>query len=454
MTEPYQLPLSKAADLIRTKQLSPVELTRSCLERIEKVEPKVLAWARITPEEALAEAKRLEQLLQAGTYLGPLHGIPIGVKDIFYTKGLETEAGTRILKGFVPSFDATVVKRLKDGGAILLGKTTTTEFAYFDPAATRNPWNLNHTPGGSSSGSAAAVAAEMCLGALGSQTAGSIIRPAAYCGVVGIKPTYGRVSRFGIFPFAWTLDHPGPFARTVRDGAILLEGIAGPDPLDASTASTPELRLLGSLDDQPSGCTVGIPDRYFPERSDPSVRAAYQEALQVLEGLGMRIREVKLPESFEAGVEAGRLIMHVEGAAVHLDRFKARGADYSPKLKALIEAGMLVPGVSYLRAQQVRAMAIQAMRGLFQEIDLLATPATPTPAPEGLGSTGDPVFNLPFTTFGFPALTVPMGFSPDGLPLGLQLVGRPFEEVLVFRAGRAFEAATAWHARRPPLEPS
>ncbi len=451
MTEPYQLTLSEAADLIRTKQLSPVELTRSCLERIEKVEPKVLAWARITPEEALAEAKRLEQLLQAGTYLGPLHGIPIGVKDIFYTKGLETEAGTRILKGFIPSFDATAVKRLKDGGAVLLGKTTTTEFAYFDPAATRNPWNLNHTPGGSSSGSAAAVAAEMCFGALGSQTAGSIIRPAAYCGVVGIKPTYGRVSRFGILPFAWTLDHPGPFAKTVRDGAILLEGIAGPDPLDASTASTPELRLLGSLDDQPSGLTVGIPDRYFPERSDPSVKAAYREALQVLEGLGMRIREVKLPESFEAGVEAGRLIMHVEGAAVHLDRFKARGAEYSPKLKALIEAGMLVQGVSYLRAQQVRAAAIQAMRGLFQEIDLLATPATPTPAPEGLDSTGDPVFNLPFTTFGFPALTVPMGFSPAGLPLGLQLVGRPFEEVLVFRAGWAFEAATAWHTRRPPL---
>lgn len=451
MTEPYQLTLSEAANLIRTKQLSPVELTRSCLERIEKVEPKVLAWVRITPEEALAEAERLERLLQTGTYLGPLHGIPIGVKDIFYTKGLETEAGTRILKGFVPSFDATVVKRLKEGGAILLGKTTTTEFAYFDPAATRNPWNLDHTPGGSSSGSAAAVAARMCLGALGSQTAGSIIRPAAYCGVVGIKPTYGRVSRFGILPFAWTLDHPGSFAKTVRDGAILLEGMAGPDPLDASTISTPELRLLKVLDVPPLGLTVGIPDRYFPERSDPSVKAAYQEALRVLEGLGIRILEVKLPENFEAGVEAGRLIMHVEGAAAHLDRFKARGVEYSPKLKALIEAGMLVPGVSYLRAQQVRAAAIQAMRGLFRGIDLLATPATPTPAPEGLGSTGDPVFNLPFTTFGFPALTVPMGFTPAGLPLGLQFVGRPFEEVLVFRAGQAYESATAWHTRQPPL---
>ncbi|MBI3988996.1 MAG: amidase [candidate division NC10 bacterium] len=451
MMEPYKLTLSEAADLIRAKRLSPVELIRSCLDRIEKVEPKVLAWARITPEETLAEAERLERLLQAGTSLGPLHGIPIGVKDIFYTAGLATEAGTKILKGFVPSFDATVVKRLREAGAILLGKTTTTEFAYFDPAATRNPWNLDHTPGGSSSGSAAAVSAEMCLGAFGSQTAGSIIRPAAYCGVVGLKPTYGRVSRYGILPFAWTLDHPGPFAKTVRDIAILLEGIAGPDPLDASTTFAPRLTLLASLDAPPSGLIVGVPDRYFPERSDPSVASAFKEVLKVLEGLGMRIREVTLPESFEAGVEAGRLIMHVEGAAAHLDRFKARGAEYSPKLKALIEAGMLVPGVSYLRAQQVRAVAIQAMRGLFQEIDLLATPATPTPAPEGLRSTGDPVFNLPFTTFGLPALTVPMGFSPAGLPVGLQLIGRPFEEALVFRAGQVYESATEWHTRRPPL---
>ena len=221
--------------------------------------------------------------------------------------------------------------------------------------------------------------------------------------------------------------------------------------LDASTTSTPVRRLLESLDEPPSGLTVGVPDRYFPERSDPSVASAFQEALKVLEGLGIKVREVTLPDSFEAGVEAGRLIMHVEGAAVHLDRFKARGAEYSPKLRALIEAGMLVPGVSYLRAQQIRAVAIQAMQGLFREIDLLATPATPTTAPEGLRSTGDPVFNVPFTTFGFPALTVPMGFSPAGLPLGLQLVGRPFEEALVFRAGKAYEAATAWHTRRPPL---
>lgn len=451
MKEPYMLTLSEASNLIRGQKLSPIELTRSVLDRIEEVEPKVLAWARTCPKEAMLEAERLTGLLKEGTYLGPLHGIPIGVKDIYYTKGIETSAGSPILKGFVPSEDATLIRRLKEAGAILLGKTTTTEFAYLDPAQTRNPWNLNHTPGGSSSGSAAAVAADMCLGALGTQTVGSIIRPAAYCGIVGLKPTYGRLSRHGIIPLSWTLDHPGPMAKRVRDAAIILELIAGPDPLDPSILSNPGPSFLDSFDAPLSGLTVGIPDRYFFTAVDTFLMASYQEAIKVLEKLGLRLRDIQLSEDFEAGIEAGRLIMHVEGATFHMDWFRTRAADYSPKLRALIEAGMLIPGVSYLRAQQVRRGAIMAMTTLFKEVDLLATPATPTPAPEGLGWTGDPVFNAPFSTFGFPALTVPMGFAQSGLPMGLQLAGRHFEEAKVLQVGAAYEDATEWWRQRPPL---
>jgi len=237
MKQPWELALADASEMIGKETLSPVELTRSVLDRISVVEPHVLAWARRLPEQAMAEAERLDWLLRQGTYLGPLHGIPLGIKDIYYTAGVETAAGSKVLAGFVPTFDATVVRRLQEAGAILLGKTATTEFAYADPAATRNPWNPGHTPGGSSSGSAAGVATGMCLGAFGTQTMGSIVRPASFCGVVGLKPTYGRVSRHGIIPFAWSMDHPGPVAKTVRDAALLLSAVAGPDPHDPTAAS-------------------------------------------------------------------------------------------------------------------------------------------------------------------------------------------------------------------------
>lgn len=452
MAEPYTLTLGEAAELIRRGDLSPVDLTRSVLDRIAAVEPRVQAWARTCAERALAEAAWLEKRLQHGQYLGPLHGIPLGMKDIYYTAGLETSAGSAILAGFVPTEDATVVRRLREAGAILLGKTHTTQFAMADPAPTRNPWNLGHTPGGSSSGSAAAVAADMALGAFGTQTAGSILRPAAYCGVVGLKPTYGRVSRHGIVPLAWTLDHAGPLAKTVHDAALLLEAVAGPDPRDPSAAPIPVPAFGGAVAEGPSGLRVGIPDRYFTERVEGAVAEAYQDALKVLEQVGVRLVDLRLPESFEAGVEAGRLIMHVEGAAVHLDWFRQRPHDYRPKLRALIEAGILVPGVSYLRAQQVRRAAIRDMQAAFTTVDALAAPAAPTPAPPGLGSTGDPVFNAPFSTFGFPALAVPMGFAPSGLPVSLQLAGGPFDEVTILRLGGAYEAATGWRTERPPLE--
>jgi aspartyl-tRNA(Asn)/glutamyl-tRNA(Gln) amidotransferase subunit A len=451
LKEPWELTLADASEMIGKGTLSPVELTRSVLDRIATVEPRVLAWARILPQQAQAEAERLDWLLRQGTSLGPLHGIPVGIKDIYYTAGVETAAGSRVLAGFVPTFDASVVRRLQEAGAILLGKTATTEFAHADPAVTRNPWNPNHTPGGSSSGSAAGVAAGMCLGAFGTQTGGSIVRPAAFCGVVGLKPTYGRVSRHGIIPFAWSLDHPGPIAKTVRDAALLLAAVAGPDPHDLSAASRSVPAYAEALDEPPRGLTAGVADRYFPERASPAVATAFQEAIRVLETLGIRMREVKLPDCFEAGVDAGRVIMHAEGAAFHRDWYKTRSEDYGRKLAGLIEAGLMIPAASYLRAQQVRSVAIAAMRRLLTDVDVLITPSAPGPAPEGLASTGDPVFNAPASTFGFPALGLPMGFAPPGLPLGLQIMGRPFDEETVLRVGAAYEAATDWHDQRPAL---
>lgn len=449
--QPWELTLTDAGEMLRTGRLSTVELVRSVLDRISVTEPRVLAWAQMQPEAALAQAEWSDRLLRQGTYLGPLHGIPLGIKDVYYTAGIETTAGSRALRGFVPSFDATVVRRLRESGAILLGKTATTEFAYADPAATRNPWNPAHTPGGSSSGSAAGLAAGMCLGALGTQTGGSIIRPVAFCGVVGLKPTYGRSSRHGLIPLAWSLDHPGPMARTVRDIARLLGAMAGPDVHDPSASVRPVPAYGECLRLAPRGLTAGIPDRYFLERSDPEVAAAFHEAVRVLEGLGVRPHEVKLPEVFEAGVCAGRVIMHAEGAAVHRDRFKTRWQDYGPKLAGLVEAGLLIPAATYLRAQQVRSLATGAMRRLLSDVDVILTPSTPCPAPEGLASTGDSVFNSPASTFGLPALGLPMGFAPSGLPLGLQIIGRPFDECTLLRVGAAYEAATPWHGQRPAL---
>jgi aspartyl-tRNA(Asn)/glutamyl-tRNA(Gln) amidotransferase subunit A len=457
MTEPYDLSLCEAAEAIRQKRLSPAELLDSTLGRIERVEPRVLAWARICSEDARREARRLTDLQAHGTILGPLHGIPVGVKDIYYTEGVETRCGSPIMAGFVPTEDATAVVRLRRAGAIVLGKTHTTEFACLDPSPTRNPWALDHTPGGSSSGSAGAVAARMCHGALGSQTSGSIIRPAAFCGIVGLKPTFGRVSRHGVHPLAWTLDHPGPMARTVSDAAVLLDVVAGPDPKDPATLSTPEPKHAGALDDPKAQAEtarrlrVGIPDRYFTEGLDPEAGRAFSAAVYGLGRLGCRVQQVRLPALFEAGMEAHELIFSVEVAAVHIETYRTRAHEYGPKLRALIETGLQVPGPTYVRAQQLRTVLIGAMRDLLDEVDMLATPATLGPAPEGLASTGSPVYNRPFSFIGFPSLGLPCGFTVKGLPLGLQLVGRPFDERTILSLAAAYEAEAPWTGEAPPL---
>jgi aspartyl-tRNA(Asn)/glutamyl-tRNA(Gln) amidotransferase subunit A len=454
MTEPYALSASDAASAIAGGLLSPVELLDSTVGRVERVEPRVLAWARLTTEQARREAERLG----VRAPLGPLHGIPIGVKDIFYTAGVETSCGSPIMAGFVPTHDATTVARLRAVGAILLGKTHTTEFASFDPSPARNPWALDHTPGGSSSGSAAALAARMCHGALGSQTSGSIVRPAAFCGVVGLKPTFGRVSRYGVHPLAWTLDHPGPMARTVRDVALMLDAIAGADPNDPATLSAPPAEpCAAALDDARAQeralrrLRIGVPDRYFFDGLHAEAASAYRVAVGTLAELGCAVRDVRLPDLFEAGMEAHDLIHNVEAAAVHVDRYRTRAEEYGQKLRAFIETGLQVPAPTYVRAQQVRTKLIEEMRELLRDVDVLATPAALGPAPEGLASTGSPVMNRPFSFLGFPSLTVPCGWTAVGLPLGLQLAGRPFEELTILRIAAGYEGTTSWTEAVPPL---
>lgn len=447
MGELWELTVREAVGAVASRQVSSRELVQAALHRVEQLEPAVRAWARLDADRALAEAGRLDERLSRGERVGPLHGVPVGVKDIVYTQGLETSAGSSILKGFVPRYDATVVARLRAAGAVVLGKTVTTEFAFLDPGPTRNPWNLEHTPGGSSSGSAAAVACGMVPAALGTQTVGSILRPAAYCGVVGLKPTYGRVSRYGIVPLSWTLDHPGPFARSVEDVALLLEVLAGPDGLDPACTPQPVERWTQACRLPASGLKVGVPDRFFPERSVPEVREAYGRALAALESAGAEVREVRLPQEFEAGLVAQRTILAAEAATFHRPWFDRRPEEYGPKLRALLEEGMRIPATEYIRARQVRRACRRAMAVLLEEVDVLATPTTPSPAPRGLESTGDPAFNGPFSFVGFPSVTVPVGLSEDGLPLGVQLAAKPFAETTLLRAAAALEATSPWGRR-------
>jgi aspartyl-tRNA(Asn)/glutamyl-tRNA(Gln) amidotransferase subunit A len=424
-----------------------VELTRSLLARIEALEPTIHAWSRIASAAALAEARRLEAEAMGGRLRGPLHGVPVGIKDLFFTADLETTAGSAVLEGFVPDHDATAVRRLREAGAIVLGKTAMTVFAAMDPGPTRNPWNPAHTPGGSSSGSAAAVAARMCPAALGTQTAGSIVRPAAYCGVVGVKPTYGRVSRHGVIACAWSMDHVGPIARTVGDAALVLDAIAGPDPDDATASPRAVPACARALAEDTRPFVVGVPDRYFLDDLDADVTSAFTRALATLEAAGGRVEPVRLGEHFEAGVDAGIVTMYAELAAVHAEWFATRREHYTPKLAALVEAGRTVSAPSYLRAQQVRRRAARELSALLDSVDVLATPATPTPAPEGLAFTGHWRFNLPFSASGHPSLSVPMARAPSGLPVGLQLVGRYFDEPTLLRVAAAYEARRpAWPA--------
>lgn len=450
MTAPHTLTIAAAAEQIRTRRLSPVELVRSCLQRIDQLEPRLQAWVTVDRERALEVAQRCEESMHRGQYRGPLHGIPIGLKDIFYTAGVKTTMGSPIYAEFVPGYDATTVQRLKDAGAIILGKAQTTEFAALAPSPTRNPWNLEHTPGGSSSGSAAAVAATMCPGALGSQTYGSTIRPAAYCGCVGLKPTYGLVSAFGVHALCWSLDHVGLFARTVTDIALLLQALAGYDPQDPASVQVPIPDYAAALADLKPP-RLGLVREFFLEKADNETRKHTEAVAERLARAGARVEEVRLPASFAGEPEAHFAMLYAEAAAAHRDTYAEHKARYSPQMQDLIEKGLRISGVEYVEFRRHQQRFRHDLDALCRTVDALLTPSTPAPAPRGFATTGDPSFNGPASFSGVPSLGLPSGLSANGLPFGIQLMSAAFTEERLLAVGKWCETALDFR-QTPPLQ--
>ncbi len=457
------LSLAQAAEMIGRRERSPLELTEACLERIDRADPSLKAFITVTGQEAREEARQAADEIARGAYKGLLHGIPVALKDLFATRGVRTTAGSRIMADETPRQDAEAVARLRAAGVVVLGKLNLHEFAFgttgVNPhyGATRNPWDTSRIAGGSSSGAAAAVASGECFAALGTDTGGSIRIPAALCGVVGLKPTYGRVSLRGVVPLSPSLDHVGSLTRTVEDAAIVLEAIAGRDPLDGSTSDEPTSDYRRELEREQGlrGWRVGVPRPHFYEDVDGEVLAVVEEALVVLRDLGAEVREVSLPHIAEASA-AARDIMLPEAFAYHQRWLAGRAQDYGEEVRLRLEQGRAVPAGRYEEAQRLRTSIAQAWRVRpFREIDLLATPTTAIPASLVAASDLRTTIALvrltnPFNLTGLPAISVPCGFTTGGLPVGLQLIGPWFEEGFVLRAAYAYERATEWHQRQPP----
>ena len=464
MSDPTELTIAEAAEALRAKRLSASELTEAFLARIERVNPSVNAYVTVTAERAIADARRATDEIARGRLRGPLHGIPIGLKDLVDTAGIRTTYGSKVHATNVPAVDAVVVQKLARAGAVLLGKHNTHEYAFGvttdNPhwGTTRNPWNTSRIPGGSSGGSGAAIAARLAAGAIGTDTGGSIRIPAALCGVVGLKPTYGRVSKAGVFPMSYLFDHVGPITQTVEDAAIMLEAIAGYDAGDPTTVPVPVADYRAALRESASGLRIGVLGR---DRTplDPSVRTAVEDATKSLARLGASVVEVELPEL--PLDEAFGLIV-AEAKEIHAETLAHRATDLGRDLQQYLSSPV---GDALWMARALRRARdyATAIRTVLETVDVLALPtcsvgATPIGADVvDVGGTQMQTFfamalrTAPFNVAGLPALSVPCGFTPDGLPIGLQLVGRPFDEPTVLRAGHAYEQATEWHRRRPTV---
>jgi len=443
----------------RKRDLSPVEVTQALLARIDKLDPILHAFVTLTADRALADARAAEEALGKGDSR-PLLGIPVAHKDIYLTRGIRTTGGSALLADWIPEEDSTCVARWRDAGTVLFGKLITHEFAFGlqmpghrFPAA-RNPWNLDHIPGGSSSGSGAALAAGLVVGATGSDTGGSIRGPAAFCGIVGLKPTYGRASRAGVLSLSWTLDHTGPMARTVQDCAYLLQGFAGHDPADPASSRAPVHDYLAPLARDAHGLKIGVPRNYFFDGVDPEVGRAFEDALGTLRKLGAEVRDVQIPSM--AGAPSFLLILMAEAYAYHERDLREHPELYGEVLRERILAGALVTASEYMQAQRIRAEICRETAEVMKSVDVLGTPTAVKPAtPFAQAQNPDfgfPRSNMPpFNLTGLPTLALPCGFSSSGLPLSFQLSGRAFEEGTVLRVGHAYEQATAWHTRRPPV---
>jgi len=461
-TQVAYLSLSEVAALVTKQELSPVELTQASLDRIAALDPQLRAYYTVFTTEALAAAKEAEAQICGGSYRGPLHGIPLAVKDI-YESG-PTTGGSKLRKDYLARQDCTVVKKLKQAGGVMLGKLATYEFAagtptlasYFQPA--RNPWNLEVDPGGSSSGSGVAVAAGLAFGAMGTDTGGSIRYPAFCCGIVGMKATYGRVSRAGVFPLSWSLDHTGPMTRTVKDCALMLQACAGYDPLDPASANVSVPDFSAKLGQDIKGLRIGIPRRLFADNGDKEIVAAVDAAVVQMAKLGAEVMDVNSITLEELQATFWPLST-ADAAAYHLADLQKRPGDYNPDLRLLLATGVLVSATAYVQAQRVREQIRRQMLRQLETVDLFMLPTIGVmPGPIRSESPGlylmganFPIYTALFNLTGFPALALPCGFSATGLPLGFQLAGKPFDEGKVFQASYAYEQSTPWHTQHPAL---
>lgn len=426
MTETHELGVAESAKKIREGSLSSVELAEALLTRI-KAHSELKAWVYLDRDAVLAAAQTCDAAHRKGEGKGALHGVPVALKDIYCTAGIPTTACSKVYANHVPNEDATSVVRLKAAGAIILGKTVTTEFACSDPSPTINPWNAAHTPGGSSSGSAVAVAARHCAVAFGSQTRGSVLRPAAYNGIVGLKPTFGRVSRRGVIPVSWSLDHVGWMTRSVEDAALVLQVMAGADRGDPVCATDAVPDYLAALD-QGSPPRIGLLKDFFFDNADVETREHIESVSAVLAGAGAEVVTLSLPGSFAESMEDQVVIMAVEAATFHEPMYRQRANDYGPMLRDLIERGLATDGLTYSRALERRLAFTADARRLAAAVDVLMTPSTPTPALADLTNTGDTLFQGPWTACGLPTITLPTGLAASGLPLGIQLAAGSFGE--------------------------
>jgi aspartyl-tRNA(Asn)/glutamyl-tRNA(Gln) amidotransferase subunit A len=457
------LTIAEASALIAAKRLSPVELTKACLDRLHATEATLHAFVLPTEDRALADARTAEAAIMRGGPSGPLHGIPIGLKDIVDTAGIETTCGSKILAGNVPETDAACAAKLAAAGTVLMGKLTTHEFADGGPSfdlpkpPARNPWNPDHFTAGSSSGTGAAVAAGVILCGIGTDTGGSIRGPAALCGIAGLKPTYGLVSRAGVAPAAFSLDHIGPMAWTSEDCAIMLQALAGHDPADPASATQPVPDYRAALTGELKGVRVGV-IRHFHEDDytvEPAVQAGIDHALTVFRSLGATVSDVTV-SPLQDWHACGSLISITERAAAYEEWAQTRLGDFSERYQRRLHLGALVSGVDYVQAVRRRRELRSELQAAMRELDVVITAGAPGEAPRmdaipKWDLFDKPNFTMPFNVTGYPALCVCSGFGPGGLPVSVQIVGKPFQDALVLRVGDAFEKATDWRSRRPAL---
>lgn len=464
----HELSILEASHLIASKSLSPVELVNAHISRVEAIDHKLNSFITFTADEALKQAKDAERAINSGNLVGPMHGIPIGLKDLFYTKGVLTTSGTKVMDTFVPNSDAAVSLKLDQAGAILMGKLQMHEFAFgpssenphYGPA--HNPWDIERVTGGSSGGSGSSVSSGQCMGALGTDTGGSVRIPSSLCGIVGLKPTFGRVSRRGVYPLSSSLDTVGPMARTVQDVAIMLGSIAGYDSQDPSSVNVAVSNYTAHLEDGVKGLRIGVPKEHFYDTIDTEIEDAISVATKTFEQLGANVEYVSIP-ILRYSLPISGTILFAEAAEVNFEYLRDRAVDLGSDVRSRLEIGSIILASDYIKAQRARTLFNHEIAEAMNVYDLLLAPTTPITAPkigQSMVQVGDQVdaaaallarLTRPFNICGLPVVSIPCGFSTNGMPIGMQIVGRPFDETTVLRGARAYERATEWCAQNPVI---